>query len=98
MYNFNDYIHHGKRMVLFTYATKSLSAKDKVRFYYALKGRDGKTGIVKGLRLDHVGKCVLLVPSKHDEEIQEFFQLWNIPATRRKIIVDDKISTAGQFT
>ena len=32
-------------MIIYTYSTKHLPKKDKVRFYYALKGRDGKTGI-----------------------------------------------------
>ena len=40
--------------VLFTYSTEHLQKKDKVRFYYALKGRDGKTGVVKKYRIDHL--------------------------------------------
>ena len=98
MYDFKDYIHHGKRMVLFTYTTRNLSAKDKVRFYYALKGRDGKSGIVKSLHLEHPGRTVLLVPRKHDEELQQFFRHWNLPFTRRKVIVDEEVTTAGYHT
>lgn len=82
-------------MVLFTYSTKNLLAKDKVRFYYALKGRDGKTGIVKSLKIEHLGRTVLLVPRKHDEEVQQFLRHWNLSFTRRKVIVDEKVTTAG---
>ena len=43
-----------REMVLFTYSTIHLLKKDKIRFYYALKGRDGKSGIVKRDKIDHL--------------------------------------------
>ena len=57
-------------MVLFTYSTKHLLKKDKIRFYYALKGRDGKSGIVKSCDIDHLGRTVLLVPIKFAQEVK----------------------------
>ncbi|GAG01406.1 unnamed protein product, partial [marine sediment metagenome] len=61
-----------KDMVLFSYSTRHLLKKDKVRFYYALKGRDGKSGIVKLCKIDHLGRAVLLVPVKFAQEVEEF--------------------------
>ena len=77
-----------KDMVIFTYSTKHLVKKDKIRFYYALKGRDGKTGVVKRCKIDHLGRTVLLVPDKFDQEMQEFFKLWECPIQRRKVLVE----------
>ena len=77
-----------KEMVIFTYSTEHLLKKDKIRFYYALKGRDGKTGIVKRCKIDHLGRTVLLVPAKFDDEVQEYFKLWECPFERKKVLVE----------
>ena len=39
-----------KEMSIFTYSIEHLLKKDKIRFYYAIKGRDGKSGIFKSLK------------------------------------------------
>ena len=52
--------------IIFSYAISQLKIKDKVRFYYALKGRDGKSGIIKFYNIDQLGKTVLLVDKKHE--------------------------------
>ena len=56
----NDY----KSMFLFSYSTQHLLKKDKIRFYYAVKGRDGKSGIVKDYKIEQLGRAVMLVSSK----------------------------------
>jgi hypothetical protein len=63
-------------MVLFSYSTEHLLKKDKIRFYYALKGRDGKTGIVKACKIDQIGRAVLLVHDKFSDEVKDFLKLW----------------------
>ncbi len=90
-----DYIKEGRPMLLFTYSTRHLPAKDKVRFYYALKGRDGKTGVVKAHKIEHVGKTVLLVPYENEADVLSFFRIWNIPYTRRKVICDREVTRGG---
>jgi len=87
---YDDYLQYGEKMVLFTYSTKHLQKKDKVRFYYALKGRDGKTGIVKRAHIKHLGKAVLLVPYRYEEDVQQFFRVWNLNFTRMKVIADQE--------
>lgn len=91
----DDYIKEGEKMVLYTYSTRYLQKKDKVRFYYALKGRDGKSGIVKNAKIRHLGKTVLLVPYKYDEDVQQFFKVWNLNYTRTKVIADTQEYQGG---
>ena len=83
------FINDGKRMLIYTYSTEHLQKKDKVRFYYALKGRDGKSGLIKRTNTIHLGKTVLLAPLEHDRELQEFLSYWKCPYTRRTIIVGE---------
>jgi len=82
-------------MLIYTYSTKHLLKKDKVRFYYALKGRDGKTGIVKSMKIVHLGRTVLMVPERFDEDIQQFMKIWNLPYQRRKAVVDEEVIQGG---
>ncbi len=89
------YINNGKPMLIYTYSTEHLLKKDKVRFYYALKCRDGKSGIVKELKIVHLGRTVLMVDARHEEDMVQFFKLWNLPYTRRKAIVDDDVLRGG---
>ncbi len=77
-----------KDMVIFTYSTIHLVKKDKIRFYYALKGRDGKSGIVKRCKIDHLGRTVLLVPIKYAEEVEEFLKLWECAHQTKKVLVE----------
>ena len=76
-----------KDMILFTYSTKHLLKKDKIRFYYALKGRDGKSGIVKSCNIDHLGRTVLLVPIKFAQEVKEFLELWECKFETREVLI-----------
>ena len=89
------YISNPRPMLLYTYSTKHLLKKDKVRFYYALKGRDGKSGIVKEYKIIHPGRTVLMANARYDDEIIQFFKVWNLPYTRRKVLVDDEIIKGG---
>ena len=74
-----------KEKVLFTYSTQAFLKKDKIRFYYALKGRDGESGLVKETSAEHLGSAVIMVDIQHDQEWQDFFNLWKIPFARRKV-------------
>lgn len=89
------FLHNPKPMYLYTYSTKHLLKKDKIRFYYALKGRDGKSGVMKLYRIIHPGRTVLMVDAKHDDDLIQFFKVWNLPYTRRKLLVDEEITRGG---
>jgi len=66
-------------LVIFTYSSKGLSKKDKVRFYYALKGRNSNEGILKRTNTKFLAKGALLSPISSKDEIEEFFSVWKIP-------------------
>jgi hypothetical protein len=75
-------------MVLYTYSTQHLLKKDKVRFYYALKGRDGKSGIVKKYGIEHLGRTVLLVPARFSDDVKGFLELWKCKIKIKKVLVE----------
>lgn len=77
-----------REMSIFTYSIEHLLKKDKIRFYYALKGRDGKTGIVKALQIEQLGRAVLLVPVKNSDEVDDFLKLWKCKYRKRKVLVE----------
>ena len=95
MQDYENFIKDGKRMVLCTFSTKHLQKKDIVRYYYALKGRDGKSGIVKRAKIKHIGKGVLLVPYTYEEEVKQFFKVWNLDYTTQNVIADHHIEIRG---
>lgn len=74
--------------VIFTYSIEHLLKKDKIRFYYALKGRDGRSGIVKQCRIEQLGRAVLLVSSKFESHVAEFLAFWKCKTASRRVLVE----------
>ncbi|VVB81291.1 Uncharacterised protein [uncultured archaeon] len=68
---------------VFQYSTEHLLKKDKVRFYYALKGRDGNSGIVKNLNVEQLGRAVLLVSESRAPDVDEFLNYWKCKFNKR---------------
>ena len=75
------------KSVIFSYSIEHLLQKDKVRFYYALKGRDGKTGIVKRCKIDQLGRGVLLVPDEQAAEVEQYLQFWECKYQKDEVLV-----------
>ncbi len=78
---------HYKAKVLFSYSTEHLVQKDKIRFYYAVKGRDGRSGIVKQYEIEQLGRAVMLVDEKFAKEVDEFLTLWKCVFERKEVLV-----------
>ena len=74
---------------LFTYSTQEFLKKDKIRFYYALKGRDGKSGIVLDYSIVHLGRTVLMVPEEHVESVKLFLEQWKCKYQMREVFAND---------
>ncbi|MFW5990971.1 MAG: hypothetical protein ACOCQX_01955 [Candidatus Nanoarchaeia archaeon] len=91
----DDFIKNPKKMLIYTYSTEHLAKKDKVRFYYALKGRDGKSGLVKSLKIQQLGRTVLLVPERFREDMEQFIRVWNLPYSVRKVLADIEVTRGG---
>ena len=74
--------------ILFWYELSNLKQSQKVRFFYALKGRAKQKGILKEINGLYLGKGVILVPVKFDNEMQDFFKQWKINFNRRRILLE----------
>jgi len=75
--------------VIFNYSLKHLAKKDKVRFYYALKGRDGKSGILKEFDIEQLGRAVLFCPKDVETELDNFFKYWKCNVSKKRVILAD---------
>jgi len=73
--------------IIFAYSLTHLAAKDKVRFYYALKGRDGKSGIIKECKIEQLAKGVLLVTKKNERKVEDFLRSWKCIYIKKEIFV-----------
>ena len=73
---------------LFTYSLTHLTASDIIRFYYALKGRDGKTGVVKEYHIAQLGRTVLLVPSPFASDVESFLKLWKCSMMKKRVMIE----------
>jgi len=70
---------------IFTFSTRHLPQSAKVRFFYALKGRGAREGLVSRVRAEHLGPGVLLVPGERAGEVASFLEYWKCPVTRREV-------------
>lgn len=73
-------------MVLFTYSIDNMAYKDKVRFYYALKGRDGKGGMLAKQGVTQLGRAVILVPKKLAKEFDDFLKEWKCRYEKKNVL------------
>ena len=55
---------------LFLYSTKHLQGSKKVRFHYALKGREDKEGIIAQTRSEFFAKSVIFAPESKAEVVR----------------------------
>jgi hypothetical protein len=76
-----------KQNIVYTYSTEHLVHKDKVLFFYAIKGRNGKAGLLHRLSVKQLGRCVLLAPVEAEKELDGFFQKWNCAFTKQSVMV-----------
>ena len=77
-----------KEFALFSYPINHLEKKDKVRFYYALKGRDGKSGIIKMYEIEQVARGALIVPISHKEDVASFLEGWGCKYEIRRVFLE----------
>ena len=76
-----------RQHILYTYSIGHMLQKNKVLFFYAIKGRNGKQGIFDRLKIQQLGRCVLLVPADAEKDFEEFLAKWNCPFTKRHVLV-----------
>ena len=69
---------NGKAYTLFRFTLEGLPRKERVRFQYALKGRDMKSGLLKELNGEQWGAWVVVVPVEHTYRFKDFLELWGV--------------------
>lgn len=69
---------NGKAYAIFRFTLEGLPRKDRVRFQYALKGRNMRSGLLKELNGEQWGAWVIAVPIQHTYRFREFLELWGI--------------------
>ncbi len=69
---------NGEAYTLFRFTLRGMERKNRVRFQYALRGRDGKGGILKELGALQLGAWVILVPIWNTYRFKEFLDLWGV--------------------
>jgi predicted nucleotidyltransferase len=78
-----------KTKILIWYSLGKLNKSKKVQFSYALKGRDGKSGLLKKYNGIYLGKGSIMIPIEADDEFREFFINWKTPFNRRRILIEE---------
>lgn len=63
---------------LFKYELKNLNKSERMRFYYALYGRNNEGGILKDLNAKKFSDTIILCPIVNSENMMEFFNSWKI--------------------
>ncbi len=71
--------------LLVSYSLTHLSQTEKVKFYYALKGRGNTKGIIEKTGALSLGRSVFLEQVNMQEEIQKFLTGWNCNFHLRKV-------------
>ena len=74
--------------VLFWYKLENLKLIDKIKFSYALRGRNEKGGILREVNGEYLGKGCIMVPVENEDEIREFFARWSVSFNRRRILTE----------
>lgn len=74
-------------LVLITYLLESKSASDKVRFSYALYGRNKGEGLLGKISGRTVGKGSILIPISQQEVIRAFFKQWEVEYQEQRVFL-----------
>ena len=64
-------------LAIYTYSIAHLTHCQKIKFYYGLKGRDKKKGLLENTNTEQLGKGVLLVPKESWQQVTSFLQDWD---------------------
>lgn len=73
--------------VIFTYSISHLNQTKKVSFFYALKGRYGRDGVIKKYSINQLAKSVLVVPVESEIHVEDFLKQWGCNYTKQPIMV-----------
>lgn len=79
-----DFYNH---RVIISYSIEHLTKTEKVKFFYALKGRNGNEGFLIKNNIKQLGRAVLLVPVEHKSQTINFLKLWTCRFEKQEVLL-----------
>lgn len=73
----------------FYFYTWHLLKKDKIQFYYVLKSKDGKLGIVKHTKIEQLSRAVLLTLGELCTTVESFLNFWKCNLTKKEMVYNE---------
>jgi predicted nucleotidyltransferase len=73
---------------LFQFEPNGLNKSDRVRFQYALTGRDSKSGIIKDAGAEKISGNAIMVPVSSESEVMQFFDAWEVPYKIKRVMAE----------
>ena len=75
-----------KAKSLFQYSLQGFTASNRVRFHYAMRGRNGLKGVLVEYHADILGDGVLSVETKFEDRIKEILDQWAVKYSIKRIL------------
>ena len=72
---------------LFKYELKNLNKSERMRFYYALYGRNNAEGVLKDLNAKKFSDTIILCPIANSENMAEFFNSWKLVYLEMPVLI-----------
>ena len=63
---------------LFKYNLSNIKGSDRIRFYYALNGRNNNQGFLKEISANKFSEEIIFCEYNKIEQLKDFFKTWNI--------------------
>ena len=73
--------------IMATYSLKNMKQSDKVRFSYALYGREKNQGFLNEIKGKEIGKGSILVPVEKQDLLKKFFEQWRIEYKEQRVSI-----------
>jgi len=83
--------------IMFIYSQKGFSQTKRMKFHYALNGRNKNPGILKQMNAVKLADTVVLVPLENSEEFKSFLSLWGISFKNFNVLIPQRTIEYKEF-
>ena len=84
--------------ILIKYELKGLNKSNRMRFYYALYGRDYKSGMIKLLKAIKFSDSIIIIDSEEEYPTKEFMDSWKLEYISFPILIPTRITESKIFS
>ncbi|MCL5009773.1 MAG: hypothetical protein M1433_02230 [Candidatus Parvarchaeota archaeon] len=74
-----------------SYDLTKLGQSKKMLFNYALLGRRGNDGILQSIGGRRLGKSMIMLPSEHEKDAEDFVKKWDVKYSKRRVLVFEEV-------